>query len=108
MFTYIKKNIGGFYVEFPEKLSAEEYDNLGSTYEDFLDNKWVLLSEEQVAFHNEHPEASIKQTLEMFIPEAPVYTRTLEDAKREAISKLNHHDNSEEVNSFTINNALNA
>lgn len=106
MFTYIKKNIRGFYSEFPEMLSAEEYDNLGSTYDDFLANKWVLLSEEQVAFHNEYPKANIKQTLDMFIPEPA--SRTLEDAKEEALSNLQNYDNSEEVNSFTINNTLRA
>lgn len=39
MYTYIKRNITGHYIELEEKLSLELYDNIGETYEDFLDNK---------------------------------------------------------------------
>lgn len=106
MFIYIKKNVTDFYVEFPEKLDQEEYNNLGETYEDFLDNKWVLLNDDQIKFHKEYPNASIQDVLTMTIP--TVKERTLEEAKSEMLMKINFHDNSEAVNSFTINNAITA
>jgi hypothetical protein len=39
MYTYIKYNISGKYVEFPEQLDPALYNNLGTTYQDYLDGK---------------------------------------------------------------------
>lgn len=39
MYTYIKYNIKGKYVEFPEELNPELYDNLGTTYQDYINGK---------------------------------------------------------------------
>lgn len=101
--TYIKKSIPKQYVEFETALSPEEYNNIGTTWQDYLDNKWVRLSNEQLAFHNEHPEASVKEVWDMEIvtpepeptpeptPEPPSsYTlvdlsENLSDADKEAI-----------------------
>lgn len=101
--TYIKKSIPKQYVEFETALSPEEYNNIGTTWHDYLDNKWVRLSNEQLTFHNEHPEASVKEVWDMEIvapepeptpeptPEPPSsYTlvdlsENLSDADKEAI-----------------------
>lgn len=99
-YTYIKKNVSGFYATFPEKMSPELYDNLGETYQDFLDDKWVLLSEEQVAFHEANPSASVKQVFDMKLPEPHV--RDLRDAKNEMLANISRYDNSEEVNGFSF------
>lgn len=110
MVTYIKRNISKIYVKFDEELSPENF-NVGDSYADFLDNKWVLLSEEQVEFHNEHPDASVREVLNMElvpVPEPQEYVRTLEDAKREKLYEIDRYDTSEEVNSFTINNTISA
>ena len=77
------------------------YNNVGDTYQDFLDNKWVLLSDEQVAFHEEHPTATVKEVWDMEI--TPIPPRTLEDAKAEMIAKIEEYDESSEVNGFKIN-----
>lgn len=106
MFTYIKKNVSGFYLELPEKLTSDLYSDLGETYEDFAQGKWVLLSNKQVAFHNEHPEASVKEVFDMALKPTPV--RTLEDAKRELYEKINAYDRSQNVNGFTINKVVEA
>ena len=103
-YTYIKLDISGYYIEFDEMFNPELYDNLGDTYQDFLDNKWVLLSDEQVAFHEEHPEANVKEVLDMEITPEP--TRTLEDAKAEMIAKIDEYDSSSEVNSFLVNSEI--
>lgn len=97
MFTYLKKSVRGYYAEFPTKLDSNVYV-LGSTYKDFLDDKWVLLSDEQLKFKEENPRASVKQVIEMTLPEP--YERTLEDAKREMINTIDNYDNSLAVNGF--------
>lgn len=44
MVTYIKHDIKGFFVELLEVLNSELYNNIGTTWDDFIDNKWVMLS----------------------------------------------------------------
>lgn len=101
MKTYIRKNIKGYYIEFPEEIDAQYWaGKIGSTYEDFIDGKWVLLSEEQASFHIEHPNASISQVLSMTLPEPHV--RTLEDAKSEKNMYIDKYDQSDAVNSFDV------
>lgn len=47
MKTYIRKSIKGFYIQFPEEIDATYWaGKIGETYQDFLDDKWVLLSDE--------------------------------------------------------------
>jgi hypothetical protein len=99
-FTYIKLDINGYYIDFEEMLDPNLYDNLGDTYEDFLNNEWVLLSDEQVAFHVENPTASVKEVWDMEL--TPVPPRTLEQAKAEMIEKIDFYDSSTSVNAFKI------
>lgn len=104
MYTYIKKSIRGQYSTFNEPFDPQLYDNLGSTYEDYLNNKWVLLSAEQAAFHEEHPNASVSEVWNMQIAVEPVVERTLKEAKQDKINSIREYDSSSEVNSFTIGN----
>lgn len=99
-YVYIKKSIAKHFVDFAEPLSAEEYNNLGETWEDYQDNKWVLLSDEQVAFYEQHLDASPKEVwdMEIYIP-----VKTLEQAKQEKIWEINDYDHSDAVNSFSVN-----
>lgn len=106
MFTYIKKSVSSIYVEFEEELSPELFNNLGTTYQDYLDNKWVLLNEDQVEFHNNHPYASV---IEVFNKELNLeLERTVEDSRNELLMKINEYNVSPNVDGFTINNAINA
>ena len=107
-YTYIKQDIKGYYIEFDEMFNPDLYNNLGETWEDFLDNKWVLLSDEQVAFHEEHPTASVKEVWDMELTPEPIYIRTLEDAKNEMIANIDAYDSSINVNGFTVNNEIEA
>lgn len=108
--TYVRKSINGYYIGFPEEIDAEYWEGkIGTTYEDFLDNKWILLSEEQLKFHEENPYASVKEVLAMELtpkPDLVVYERTLEDAKHEAINKINNYDRSENVNQIIVNDDI--
>ena len=102
MYTYIKYNIKGKYVEFPEQLKPRLYPNVGNSYQDYLAGKWVLLTEDQLAFRTEHPDASVKEVFEMNIQEPIIYERTLEDAKNEMKAMIEKYDGSSDVNSFYI------
>lgn len=108
MKTYIRKSIKGYYIQFPDEIDVEYWaGKIGSTYEDFRDNKWICLSDEQVAFHGEHPHASISQVISMTLPETVEYTRTLEDAKNEKMMAIDDYDNSSFVNGFDVVNGNN-
>ena len=100
-YTYIRNNVKGVYIEFSEPLDAEYWaGKTGSTYEDYQQGKWVLLSDEQVAFHESHPLASVKEVIEMQLKPLPV--RTIEQAKQERRQLVEQYDNSEAVNAFKV------
>lgn len=99
MVTYIRNNIKGYYIEFDEELDANVWaGKFGTTYNDFLNGKWVLLSNEQVAFHNEHPYASVREVISMRLNPQP--DKTLEQAKAEKIAEIEQYDSSDNVNIF--------
>lgn len=77
-YVYIKKSIqiNNHFVDFIEPLKAEEYNNLGETWDDYNNNKWVLLNDDQKAFYEANPNASVKEVWDMQITPAP--ERTLE------------------------------
>ena len=101
-YVYIKKSIAGHFVDFPEALDGNLYDNIGATWEDYLDNKWVLLNAGQVGYLASHPGADVKEVWDM--GSAP---RTVEQAKSEMLRRINDYDRSDEVNGFTINGVVN-
>lgn len=67
-YTYITKKNRLTYIGLNEPLDPACY-NIGESYLDFLAGKWVLLSEEQAQFKKDHPEATIKEVLDMKIAE---------------------------------------
>jgi len=98
-YIYIKRGLG--YVEFDTPISTELNGNdLGTTWEDYNNGKFVLLSAEQLTFKDEHPAASIKEVFDMQMTPAPV--RTLEDAKNEMIATIINYDESDAVNEFIV------
>lgn len=105
-YIYIKYDVPKHYITLEEELTEELFTNLGSTYEDYLDNKWVKLSEEQMAFKDANPNASIKEIWNMELQPIPI--QTLAEYKNNKIIEITMYDQSTEVNSFTINSALTA
>ena len=100
MITYIRKPIKGFYAHFEDEIDPEYWaGKIGETYSDFLEGKWVKLSEEQAQFHEEHPNASVYDVLRMELPTTP---SELEMAKRYKIADIEAYDNSENVNGFNV------
>lgn len=103
-YVYIKKNVNKDFIDFIEPLSDSEYNNIGETWEDYVNNLWVLLSDEQVEFLQQNPSASVEEVwkMEMYHPEPVI--RSLEMAKDQKISEIDVYDNSDDVNLFYINN----
>ena len=104
-YTYIKRDVTDYYVECDELLSPSFFP-IGETWVDFINNKYVLLSDEQVAFREANPDATIKEVWDMQL--TPPHVRTLEDAKVEMIQKIDEYDSSDNVNAFIINNSVKA
>lgn len=83
-------------------LDFELDDNyeVGTTYEDYLDGKWVKLNAEQEVFYNANPSASVKEVLNCALN--PPYEPSLDDLKNMKISEIAAYDGSDAVNSFTL------
>ena len=64
---YIKKQLG-FY--FSEVQLGDTY-NVGTTLEDYDNGAFLLLSDDQVAFHWEFPDATPLEVWNMEIPSSP-------------------------------------
>lgn len=67
-YTYITKKNRLTYIGLNDLLDPSCND-IGEGYLDFLAGKWVLLSEDQVLFKKEHPDATIREVLDMKISE---------------------------------------
>lgn len=108
MKTYIQKDVEGLYIE-----SEESFSNYGFSYDDFLNGRYIELSEDQINYHNDYPEADIVTIMNVsvyqngeviwHISDAPV---TLESVKENKLSELSEYDNSDNVNDFTVNNEI--
>ena len=67
-YTYITKKNRLTYIGLNDLLDPSCND-IGESYLDFLAGKWVLLSKDQVQFKEEHPDATIREVLDMKISE---------------------------------------
>lgn len=83
-------------------LDFELDDNyeVGTTYEDYLDGKWVPLNKDQEEFYNTHPSASIREIFDCEL--TPPYEPSLDDLKNMKVSEIITYDGSDAVNSFTL------
>lgn len=106
MNVYIKNNIGNHFVEFENLFDKNLYNNVGTTWEDYLEGKWVLLSQEQTQFYRDNPKASVKEVWDMELLPSP--GTTLEEVIAEKINQINEYDSSSNVNEFFINGTLKA
>lgn len=97
MFTYIKNDIIDNIINLEEELDSSSYP-IGSNYQDYLDGKWVKLSDEQKSFYDENPNATIKEIWDMKLD--PV---DLTKLKNEKIAEITEYDKSENVNGFSLN-----
>lgn len=106
MITYIKKNINGNYVTLGNELDSALHNDIGTTYGHYLNNWWVRLTDEQVKFHKDNPNASIEEVINMELKIVPV-PDPLVKAKNIVNNEINKYDKSNNVNNFIINNVIN-
>ena len=102
MFTYIKYNIRGKFIELPNELTSDLYSNLGTTYNDYLNGLWVKLTDEQVSFHKTNPNATVYEVFTMQLK--PAYVRTLLDAQNEMVNNVNRY-HSTHLSDFKLDTA---
>lgn len=107
MVTYIKKNIPNNYVIMENELDKTLHNDVGTTYEAYLNNWWVLLNEEQVKFHELNPDASIEEVINMELKIVPSIDPLVE-AKNKIIGDIKQYDRSDNVNSFILNGVIKA
>ena len=103
---YIKRNIIGSYITMEQELDTNLHSDIGTTFDDYLNNLWVPLSKDQVRFKEENPSATLREVWEMKLQ--PTSVRTIEEAKHEMLHKIEQYDQSDNVNSFLINNTIKA
>lgn len=102
--TYINKDLETIYVEL-DTLLDQECNYVGSTWDDYMAGAWVLLSDEQLAFHEANPEACPEEVFNMqltLVPE-PTPEERLQNAQQEKIRAIMEYDYSSDVNSFFVN-----
>lgn len=107
MVTYIKKNINGNYVTLDNELDSALHNDIGSTYEHYLNNWWVKLTKAQVKFHQDNPTASIEEVINMELKIVPSIDPLVE-AKNKVIGDIKQYDRSDNVNSFILNGVIKA
>lgn len=114
-FIYIKKSQPGKFLEFTEQFNEELFNNVGESWEDYEDGKWVLLNQEQVEFHIKHPKATEKEVWNMklspkVVPSGddiiPIPDPDLEPERQETPleRKLREITEYSDVYSFTLRN----
>ena len=107
MATYIKKNIPSNYITLEKELDKSLHNDVGVTYEAYLNNWWVLLNEEQVKFHEDNPNASIEEVINMELKAVPSIDPLVE-SKNKVIGDIKQYDRGDNVNSFILNGVINA
>lgn len=90
---YINKTASDFYVELDSALDPES-NLIGSTWEDYMNGCWILLSEEQISFRENNPNASVEEVFNMKLTE---YENRENDEitqlRDELLSKIESADN---------------
>lgn len=105
MYVYANKNIKGNYAIFDKKLDKNLYNNIGTTYAHYQSGWWVELNDVQLRIHEEYPNASVQEVLEMKLKDKPVVDKFAE-AKNNKLREIQAYDQSKEVNGFVVNNII--
>lgn len=88
-YIYIQKDAANIYVTMPEKLDTANND-IGTTWEDYVAGKYVLLTEEQIAFKEANEGASVEEVFNMQLTPIPEPTpeeklQAAKDLKRQEV-----------------------
>lgn len=107
MHTYVNREAKYLYASFNDPLD-DNYAQ-GTTYEEYINGDpapWIPLSDEQLAFHELNPNASVREVINMTLDQPPVVDPVdpVEEARRNKISEIIFYDQSDNINTFTLNN----
>lgn len=102
IYSYINISIRGSYIDYDYELTSENGHDLGTTYDDYLKGKWVLLSPQQSQFKKDHEHASIKEVLNMELV-VPTEQHLLQQAISRKIQELEGYRHSSVVKTLTYN-----
>ena len=61
---YLQRDIERNQIEFDFELDSENY-TIGRTWSDYINGRWIPMSDSQIAFADEHPTASAKEIFDM-------------------------------------------
>lgn len=84
---YINKDAQTLYVELSERLDSEN-NIIGTTWEDYKAGAWVLLSLDQVAFHENNPSASVEEVFNMQLIPLPEPAPEPEPTPEEKLNEI--------------------
>lgn len=98
-YTYITKGNKLTYIGLNDPLDPTSY-NIGESYEDYMAGKWVLLSEDQVQFKEEHPDATVEEVFNMKLADKvdepiideDITVKELDRAKSDKLEAIHQQD----------------
>lgn len=105
MYVYANKSIKGNYATFDKKLDKDLYNNIGTTYAHYQCGWWVELNDVQLRIHEEYPNASVQEVLEMKLKDKHIVDKFAE-AKNNKLREIQAYDQSKEVNGFIVNDSI--
>lgn len=97
MFTYLKNDTYNTLITFKNELPSDLYST-GETYDDYINDKWIKLTEEQIKFYSENSNASPKEIINMELE--PI---NIETVRQDKLNEITEYDKSNDVNSFNLN-----
>lgn len=101
-YLYINQSSNEIYVGLDELLDPS-YNFIGETWEEYESGAWILLSEEQITFHEENPTANVEEVFNMEVGtdqsvptplplDEPKPLDPLQSAKLRKLSEINYQD----------------
>lgn len=94
---YINKDAKPIYVDLDALLDPES-NYIGSTWEDYKTGAWVLLSDEQIAFKEANPDATVEEVYNMQLAPDPIEPEPspepdpLQEARRAKLAEIRAQD----------------
>lgn len=102
-YRYINRTVPGLYVEYAYELTFEDGNEIGHTYQDYLNDKWILMSEEQKKFKEENISASVQEVIDMKLKEITPEEK-LSIAKSNKIAELSSYRYSSDIKTIIFEN----
>lgn len=102
---YINNSVNGQYLEIDYTLTEEKGYEMGTTYEDYLQGKWIELSEGQKLFHEQNPGASIREVINTELdpePPGPTPEQLLAQAKNRKNEECSSYAYSDAVRKIVL------